>query len=68
VKQHLVAVVQRGQVDVLAQRIRQPLVLVVGALDLILQRADLRREQTREPQSFSLLRGDGCPLCSTSAN
>ena len=34
VKQHLVAVVQGGQVDVLAQRIGQPLVLDVGALDL----------------------------------
>ena len=40
VKQHLVAVVQGRQVDVLAQRIRQPLVLDVGALDLRLQRAD----------------------------
>ena len=30
-EQHFVAVVQRGQVDVLAQRIRQPLVLDVGA-------------------------------------
>ena len=35
VKQHLVAIVQGGQIDVLAQRIRQPLVLDVGALDLI---------------------------------
>ena len=35
VEQHFVAVVQSGQVDVLAQRIRQPVVLNVGALDLV---------------------------------
>ncbi len=62
VEQHLVAVVQGGQVDVLAQRIRQPLVLDVGAFDLRPQRADVRRQQAREAQRFSLFRSEGCPL------
>src|SRR5271155_3095618 len=51
---------QGGEVDVLAQRIRQPLVLDIGALNLTLQRADFWREQTREAQSLSLLRGESC--------
>ena len=62
VEQHLVAVVQGGQVDVLAECIRQPLVLNVGALDLSPQRADIRREQTREPQRFSFVAGEGRAL------
>ncbi len=62
VKQHFVAVVQGGQIDVLAQRIRQPLVLDVGALDLSFQRADVRRKQAREAQRFSFFRREGRPL------
>ena len=55
-KQDLVAVMQRGQVDVLAQRIRQPLILGVGACDLRLQSADDRREQAGETQGLPFLR------------
>jgi len=62
VEQDLVAVVQGGQVDVLAERIRQLLVLHVGALDLISQGADIRRKQTREAQRFSFFRREGGPL------
>ena len=62
VEQHLVAVVQGGQVDVLAQRVRQPLVLDVGALDLSLQRADVRRKQAGEAQRLSFLRREGRAL------
>ena len=62
VEQHLVAVVQGGQIDVLAQRVRQPLVLDVGALDLRLQRADVGREQAGEAQGFSFLRREGGAL------
>ena len=57
-EQHLVAVVQGSQVDVLTERIRQPLVLVVGAPDLRFQGADVRREQTREAQRLPFLRGE----------
>ena len=49
-EQHLIAVVERGQIDVLAQRIRQPLVLGVSGGDLSLQRADDGRQQTVEAQ------------------
>ena len=62
VKQHLVAVVQRGQVDVLIERIRQALVLSVGRLHLSLQSADHRREQAGEAQLFSFLGGEGRAL------
>jgi len=62
VKQHLVAVVQSRQVDVLAERIRQPLVLDIGALDLRLQRADIRWEQTRKTQLFPLFHRKGHSL------
>ena len=61
-EEHFVAVVQSGQVDILAQRVRQPLVLGVGAGDLRLQRADDRREQTGEAQGFPFLHGEGRPL------
>ena len=49
VEQHLVAIVQGGQVDVLAERVRQTLILDVGALDLRRQSADVRREQAGKP-------------------
>jgi len=62
VKQHLVAIVQSGQVDVPAQRIRQALVLDVGALDLSLQRADVRRQQAVEAQRFPFDSREGCPF------
>ena len=52
VKQHLVAVVQGGQIDVLAQRIRQPLVLDVGALDLSRQSADVGGSRPVRPSAF----------------
>ena len=50
-EQDLVAVMQRGQIDVLTQRIRQPLVLGVGAGDLRFQGADDGRQQTGEAQA-----------------
>ena len=40
VKKHLVAVVQRGQIDVLVQRVRQALVLRVSRFHLRFERAD----------------------------
>src|SRR5208283_4889608 len=55
VEQHLVAVVHRGQVDVLIERIRQGLVLGVGRLYLSFQRADDWGEQTGEAQRLSFL-------------
>ena len=61
-EQHFVAVVQRGQVDILAQGVRQPLVLGIGAGDLSFQRADDGREQTSEAQGFPFLHGEGRPL------
>ncbi len=59
VKQHFVAIVQSGQIDVLAQRIRQPLVLDVGPPDLCAQRADVRRQQAAEPQGSAFVRAEG---------
>ena len=41
-EQHLIAVVERGQIDILAQRIRQPLILRISGGDLRFQRADHR--------------------------
>src|ERR1017187_4841419 len=48
VETDLVAVMPGGQVDVFAERIRQPFVLNVGALDLRPQGTNVRRKQTRE--------------------
>ena len=56
VKQHLIAVVQRGQINVLAERVRQALVLSVGAGHLRLQGADHRRKEAGESQRLPLLR------------
>ena len=55
VEEHLVAVVQGGEVDILAQRVGQPLVLDIGALDLGVQGADIGREQAGQAQSASVL-------------
>src|ERR1017187_2098676 len=53
---------QGVQVSVFAQRIRHPLVLDVGALDLTPQRANVRRQQTPQTQRFSFIRREGHPL------
>jgi tryptophan synthase beta subunit len=62
VKQHLVAIVHGGQIDVLTQRIGQPLVLYVGALDLHRQSADLSWQQAYEAQVHTLFSREGRAL------
>src|SRR5689334_12818391 len=54
-EQYLVAIVQGCQIDILAEGIREPLILSVGASYLRLQRADYGRKQTRETERFALL-------------
>src|SRR5579862_2597686 len=46
---------QRGQIDVSAQRIRQTIVLDVGSPDLRLQRTDVRGKKAVEPQRASFV-------------
>src|SRR5271154_1903692 len=58
-KQNLIAVVQCGQIDILAQGIRQPLVLGIRTRHLGFERADHWRKQSGEPQSFPFLKCEG---------
>jgi len=61
-KQHLIAVVKRGEINVFTQRIRQPLVLDIGGSDLRFERANDRRKQPAEAQALSFLSGESRAL------
>ncbi len=62
VKQYLVAIVQRSQIDVSAQCIRQTPVLNVGALNLSRQRAHIGWNESGEAQGFAFFHCERSPF------
>src|ERR1035438_5041939 len=62
VEQHLIAIVHGGEVNVLAECVRQPFVLNVGPVYLRVLRADFRWDQAGVSQGVSFVRRVGGSL------